>query len=283
MWTFAAARSTSRSGVENTFASSLLLSFLPEKKPKTDFTFFSNSNPEASRTGRGYRQSLYLPRRTFATGVSSSDTIEAPADLSPSALLSPPPRELSYPLFASLILARAPLLTKAPTSFEGAYYAYQARIQRTLSSPFPSEFYFKKGTLLERRFLAEERVREQAAFGEGFEGEEGAEKLEDVPSDEDEVKLLPREHEADRIGDVKNLNRQGERNLYLLVKSKDENSWHFPLWSAGLEQPLHKVRILLSCRFVAPIKTLLKLTSLSLFLLFCLGVPRTCKRVSFRV
>jgi len=172
---------------------------------------------------------------------------EAELDASPEGFSQHPkepysPRALTYTLFTSLILARAPLLTPTPTPLESAYYNYQARIHRALSTPFPSEFYFKKGTLLERRFQAEERVRERAAFGEGFEGEEGAERLEDVPSEEDEVHPLPREHESDRIGDVKDLNRQGERNLYLLVQSKEDKSWRFPFWTAGLEQPLHKVR-----------------------------------------
>lgn len=151
------------------------------------------------------------------------------------------PRALPYRLFTSLILARAPLLTPTPTPFESAYYNYQARIHRALSTPFPSEFYFKKGTLLERRFLAEERIREHAAFGDGFEGEKGAERLEDVPNEEDEIRPLPREHESDRTGDVKDLNRQGERNLYLLVQSKEGKTWRFPFWAAGLGLPLHKV------------------------------------------
>lgn len=172
--------------------------------------------------------------------------MEANTDTSPEELSQLPkesdtPRTLPYTLFTSLILARAPLLTPTPTSFESAYHSYQARIHRTLSTPFPSEFYFKKGTLLERRFLAEERVRERAAFGDGFDGEEGAERLEDVPREEDDVHPLPREHESDRTGDVKDLNRQGERNLYLLVQSKEDKSWRFPFWTAGLEQALHKV------------------------------------------
>jgi large subunit ribosomal protein L46 len=185
------------------------------------------------------RQRIPRPlRRTLAT--------EANLGVSPEEISQPStepytPRALPYKLFTSLVLARAPLLTPTPTPFESAYYSYQARIHRALSTPFPSEFYFKKGTLLERRFLAEERIRERAAFGDGFDGEEGAERLEDVPSEEDEIRPLPREHESDRTGDVKNLNRQGERNLYLLVQSKEGKSWRFPFWTAGLGQPLHKV------------------------------------------
>ena len=54
----------------------------------------------------------------------------------------------------------------------------------------------------------------------------------------------PRIHESDKTGDVKNLNRQGERNLYLLVRGKDvtgKDVWRFP--QGGLEEGelLHQV------------------------------------------
>lgn len=146
---------------------------------------------------------------------------------------------LPYTLRTAVILTRAPLLTREPTSFEAAYYAYQTRLTRALSEPFPSDFYFKKGTLLERRFKAEERVREAETFGEGFESDEGEEKVEDVPSEEDEVKVLPRLSDADRTGDLKSLNRYGDRSLYLLVKNVQSETWYFPHWSVGLSQPLH--------------------------------------------
>lgn len=146
-------------------------------------------------------------------------------------------------LQTSVILTRSPTLSHTPTPFESAYYAYQARLARTLSSPFPSEFYFKKGSLLERKFNAEERAREAATFGEDFGGLEGEERVEDVPSEEDEVVVLPRESEADRTGDVKSLNRRGERNLYLLVKDTASGEWRFPQGDANLEQPLHDVRL----------------------------------------
>src|SRR6266849_3783603 len=52
-------------------------------------------------------------------------------------------------LHTAVILNRSPILTRTPTSFERAYYAYQARIQRALHNPFPHDFYFKPGSLLE--------------------------------------------------------------------------------------------------------------------------------------
>lgn len=184
--------------------------------------------------------------RTLRRGLATEATLESHSDVSSEPPLDSAPRTLPYKLYTSLILARSPFLTPTPTPLESAYYAYQSRIQRALSTPFPSEFYFKKGSLLERRFLAEERARDAQAFGEEFEPEEGAERVEDVPSEEDDIKILPRETEADRKGDVKDLNRMGDRTLYLLVKANEPGTatgqgWRFPYWEAGVTQPLHKV------------------------------------------
>ena len=45
-----------------------------------------------------------------------------------------------------IILNRSPTLTRKPTAFERTYYAYQARIERALHNPVPTEFYFKPGS-----------------------------------------------------------------------------------------------------------------------------------------
>ncbi|CAE6410892.1 unnamed protein product [Rhizoctonia solani] len=138
---------------------------------------------------------------------------------------SPP----AHAIIASVLLNRSPILTTLPTPFEQAYYDYQARIARAISNPFPREFYFKKGAIAERQFFAEESQREKEAFGEGF----GNNLLKDLEEDKtgsmsqvEDVVALPREHESDRTGDVKNLNRKGDRNLYLLVKGAD--GWRLP-------------------------------------------------------
>ena len=55
-----------------------------------------------------------------------------------------------------------------PTPFENAFYKYQQRIARTLHNPFPYDFYFKPGSILESRFILEERQRERSLFFPGF-------------------------------------------------------------------------------------------------------------------
>ncbi|PCH38706.1 60S ribosomal protein L17 [Wolfiporia cocos MD-104 SS10] len=145
---------------------------------------------------------------------------------------------------AAVILNRSPILTRTPTNFERTYYAYQARIQRALFNPFPEDFYFKQGSILEGKFAEEEREREQLAFGGPGAGKgkelNGDSAAATAPSTTEEVvtsaeskgeEPLPRIHEADIKNDVRSLDRQGERNLYLLLHRKDhtgKNVWSFP-------------------------------------------------------
>ncbi|KAI0818805.1 39S mitochondrial ribosomal protein L46-domain-containing protein [Irpex lacteus] len=149
-------------------------------------------------------------------------------------------------IHTAILLNRNPILTRTPTAFENAYYAYQARIDRALHNPLPYDFYFKPGTQLELQFDKEEEERERAAFGKSATPSPRVKTEEELrASDEDnaemaalesqqqeeEFKPLPREHESDRTGEVKSLDRQGQRNVYLLVQVKDETgkmSWRFP-------------------------------------------------------
>lgn len=145
-----------------------------------------------------------------------------------------------------IILNRSPILTRTPTPFERAYYAYQRRIERALHNPIPTEFYFKPGSLLEGIFNREENAREREAWCRpglrakktDSENESGL-----LPGEEPPPQLMPRISEADRTGDVKSLNRKGERNLYLLVQAKDEagkDVWRFPQTVVDKEELLHE-------------------------------------------
>ena len=86
-----------------------------------------------------------------------------------------------------------------------------------------------------------------------------SESSEDVPSKEadllpgqEEIKPMPRIHESDKSGDVKELNRQGERNLYLLVHGKDSSGkqvWRFPQGGLKEDEALHQVSSLSTLLF----------------------------------
>ena len=153
-------------------------------------------------------------------------------------------------LHTAVILNRSPILTRTPTPFEKAFYAYQARIHRALRNPFPTEFYFKQGSPLETRFNIEERRRERQAFGAPFgmdpseERNEATELMEIAMKDEVD-ESVPRVHQADETNDPKNLNRRGQRNLYLLLKTRENGKdvWRFPQGNVEAGEILHVVSV----------------------------------------
>lgn len=154
---------------------------------------------------------------------------------------------------AAVVLNRSPILTRTPSPLERAYYSYQQRLRRSLHNPFPYDFYFKQGTLLETRFNLEERKREKLAFGPGFlESENVSEEkraadiaaVETLAQQEGEGEELgPRVHPADTTVDVKSLDRAGSRNLYLLLHTTEtgKDVWRFPQGGVAKDQFLHQV------------------------------------------
>jgi large subunit ribosomal protein L46 len=184
--------------------------------------------------------SLQLRSRALATEAISSTAGEAVR-----------PKK-GPPLATAVILNRAPIITRTPTLFERAYYNYQARIQRALHNPFPYDFYFKQGSLLETRFNLEERRRERKAFGRPFSlhsvpgVEENPETLRQLgPQEGENETTMPRRHEADKKNDVRSLDRQGQRNLYLLLMSKEGGNevWRFPQGEVGQSEFLHQASL----------------------------------------
>jgi large subunit ribosomal protein L46 len=183
---------------------------------------------------------------TEATLASSTDTASP---------YTSHPKKSSRPILnTSVILNRSPTLTRTPTVFERAYYAYQARIQRALHNPFPYEFYFKPGSLLEGKFTDEELKRERKAFGRGYSAVNKDDSREVLSAEElkmlgqdDRFTMAQRVHSADVSGDVKSLDRKRTRNLYLLLQAKDDGRdvWRFPQGSVKDGELLHEVSELL--------------------------------------
>jgi large subunit ribosomal protein L46 len=195
--------------------------------------------------------SLHSFRRTLAT-----ETVTEPASTSVSSSLPPirakrPPRAQ---ILAAVILNRSPIITRTPTLFERAYYAYQARIRRSLHNPFPFDFYFKQGSLLETRFNMEEKKRERRAFGPSFGKEDEFVSKEKAAADkaaadqlalqEGEAEdLMPRVHAADTARDLHSLDRKGKRNIYLLLQTNEDGKdvWRFPQGGVEKGELLHQV------------------------------------------
>ncbi|KAF5386935.1 hypothetical protein D9615_001710 [Tricholomella constricta] len=144
-------------------------------------------------------------------------------------------------------------VTRTPTLFERAYYAYQARIRRALHNPFPLDFYFKQGSLLETQFNMEEKKRERRAFGPKFNQEDEFVSKEKAAADKaaadqlalqegESEDLMPRVHEADANRDYKSLDRKGKRNIYLLLQAKagGKDIWRFPQGGVEKGELLHQ-------------------------------------------
>ncbi|KAH7889957.1 39S mitochondrial ribosomal protein L46-domain-containing protein [Phlebopus sp. FC_14] len=196
-----------------------------------------------------FSRSVLSPCRRSPRAIVSR-SLATQATESTASTSTPPPTfstKSSRPtLHTAIILNRSPLLTRTPNKFEKAFYVYQARIHRALHNPFPFDFYFKQGSPLETRFNIEERRRERKAFGHPFgvdASEEPNEAIEIVErAMKDEVdETMSRVHEADLKNDFKNLNRRGQRNLYLLLKAQENGKdvWRFPKGRVEAGELLH--------------------------------------------
>lgn len=149
------------------------------------------------------------------------------------------------------------MITRTPTDFERAYYAYQARIRRALHNPFPYDFYFKQGSLLETRFNLEEFKRERKAFGSEFaRGQYSDEKVaadrtavEQLAKQEGEDEKLASRNPSADLNNHKSLDRKLGRNLYLVVEGKE--GWYFPMGELEKGELLHQVHFNYYQLFVA--------------------------------
>ena len=93
--------------------------------------------------------------------------------------------------------------------------------------------------------------RERNAFGKPFgmpamnaEGNVVGPSYEDAGKQEEDEESMPRIHPADERGNVRSLDRRGQRNLYLLIKGTNENGkeiWKFPQGGVEKNELLHEV------------------------------------------
>ncbi|KAG5513572.1 hypothetical protein PMAC_001004 [Pneumocystis sp. 'macacae'] len=126
-----------------------------------------------------------------------------------------------YRILAATVLLRSPIISAEQTPFEKAYYAYQRQLSERLAAPFPVDFYFKKGSLAEKKWHESEMKRAKtSSFSDD---------IYDEAREEKRRIALPRETEADFKGDMRSLERKLDRTLYLLVKKpREEHCWQFP-------------------------------------------------------
>ncbi|KAF9990306.1 54S ribosomal protein L17 mitochondrial [Mortierella antarctica] len=149
-------------------------------------------------------------------------------------------------IVAGAVVSRQPLIVRDLTPFEQEYFLYQKNLERESAAPFGAEFYFKKGSVAERRWKQQEaeRLASQSTFGSSSPSKSstsgattaGSEGAEDEISEEDRVaameakiEFVDRITEADRKNDVRSLERALARTLYLIVKKpREQHAWQFP-------------------------------------------------------
>ncbi|KAI5465708.1 39S mitochondrial ribosomal protein L46-domain-containing protein [Mariannaea sp. PMI_226] len=191
---------------------------------------------------------------------SSATTATSPNAPTPtSAPLQPPPS--SYNVRSGMILTRPPLVTRKLEPFENAFFFYQKRLEERLNTPFITSIYYKpdtarrldwnikvqdrKGTVAKELGVyngkSSKAWDDELLVGDALSDQQSVVKalLKDAEarvSDDAEViaaaDVIPvdppagRETEADQKGDVRRLDRQLDRTLYLVVKGDD--GWVFP-------------------------------------------------------
>ncbi|KAJ2784680.1 hypothetical protein H4R18_000971 [Coemansia javaensis] len=150
---------------------------------------------------------------------------------------------------AAVILQRDPIVLQQSKGFEAAADGYFGWLEYMSAEQFPREFFFKKGSSAEKKWLELEDARaaewyfdpaskpqDKAAPGgsadaePGKEAESGGERL---------IAVQPRETAADAAGDVRSLERRLDRTLYLVVKD-EAGQWAFPHGEVQGEELLHE-------------------------------------------
>jgi large subunit ribosomal protein L46 len=178
-----------------------------------------------------------------------------------------------YIVKSGILLSRPPLVTKILTPFEKAFYFYQKRLNERLAMPFTRYFYFKKDTpadndwkrkAVERNGSAARELGGYQPYGKlGWNDEvlvgdnisepqvmvetlvkdavmrvEGEEELETMEANVE--RPLERWTEADKMRDMKRLDRKLARTLYLLVKAEN-GKWTLPSGTLVGRENLHQV------------------------------------------
>lgn len=144
---------------------------------------------------------------------------------------------------ASVILTRGPQITRDATPFEQAYFDYQEKLDRHESAVFPQDFYFKKGSVAERRWKEDVQSRDAAMKDPSLSLSAAVERDSTTPATTTTtapIQLADRITQADKDNDIKKLDRALQCHLYLIVKQ--HNQWQFPQTDLQANEYLHEVK-----------------------------------------
>ncbi|KAK9423940.1 putative 39S mitochondrial ribosomal protein L46-domain-containing protein [Seiridium unicorne] len=216
--------------------------------------------------------------RSYSAAAAAATQSAEAHHLKPQETIPHPPstasRKAEYRIKSGIILTRAPLLTRALTPFENAFFFYQKRLNERLTTEFRHTLFFKENTVpdldwnikvkerggiaakeLGRYFAQgrnawndellvgstlsdENRIREilvKDAESRVTEDGEEAKPDEIVPVE----KPLARTTEADATNNVRRLDRKLDQTLYLVVQSGN-GEWTFPTDDVPTDENLHQ-------------------------------------------
>ncbi|KAI7889520.1 39S mitochondrial ribosomal protein L46-domain-containing protein [Mucor mucedo] len=152
-------------------------------------------------------------------------------------------------ILASVILSRTPQITRDATPFEEAYFDYREKLERQEASGTPTDFYFKKGSVAERRWKHEELARQESmkntttSLTDAVEDSQVTwQKANEGLAAITKAEKLDRSTEADKKDDKKSLDRSLKQTLYLVVKKDGDslNPWQFPQGPVDTSEYLHE-------------------------------------------
>ncbi|KAG0370669.1 39S mitochondrial ribosomal protein L46-domain-containing protein [Gamsiella multidivaricata] len=188
---------------------------------------------------------LTLAARSYASASAAEAPLKSNISTTSSALVSST-KDLIISgnrIVAGAVVSRQPLILRDLSPFEKEYFTYQKSLERDNAAPFGAEFYFKKGSVAERRWKQQEAERaasssssasstaSKSSASKGSEAAAAEELTEEdrVAAMETKIEFNARVTEADRNNDIKSLERALQRTLYLIVKKpRDQHAWQFP-------------------------------------------------------
>ncbi|KAJ3158475.1 54S ribosomal protein L17 mitochondrial [Irineochytrium annulatum] len=136
---------------------------------------------------------------------------------------------MSAKVGAAILLKRIPVISKDLAPFEAAYLRYRQAKDRRAAATFHHEFYFKKGSLAEQRWLSAQ-----------FESEATPTRPSPAWPRDDEIMtaLAGVQKREGEDADARTLNRHLQRSLYLLLKNKV--GWTLPSTVVKDQEMLHE-------------------------------------------
>lgn len=204
---------------------------------------------------------LLIAQRSLKAVVSTRPYSSTASNTTNQINSEPVPQQTPTKVLSGIILSRTPIVTPTLSPFEEAYYKYQDELEKRLMWTFPQHYYFKKGSLAERKFVKHQRGpvakqpgvfyprgvpdvkfnRERRFKQEIVVPREGGDEGGNVEESSFTKPIEPNSRitEADEKGDVRSLARKLDRTLYLVIKDAKAGTWKLPAFKINVKEYLH--------------------------------------------